>query len=110
MNIVSAIRGAYGTALLLAPARVLAVCGAAPTEEPPRTVARVLGARHIAQAIATNGGRFARLGALVDGLHAASMFALAAANDDFRRPALIDGSIATTFALSGLLPARTPRP
>jgi len=106
VNIVSAIRGAYGTALLLAPARVLAVYGAAPTEEPPRTVARVLGARHIAQAIATNGGRFARLGALVDGLHAASMFALAAANDDFRRPALIDGSIATTFALSGLLPAR----
>ena len=76
MNIVSAIRGAYGTALLLAPARVLAVYGAAPTEEPPRTVARVLGARHIAQAIATNGGRFARLGALVDALHAASMFAL----------------------------------
>jgi hypothetical protein len=107
MKVVSAIRGAYGTALLLVPSRVLAAYGASADEAPSRAVARVLGARHVAQAVATRGGKLSRIGAVVDGLHAASMFAFAAASDEYRRPALIDGCVATTFALSGLLLGRS---
>jgi hypothetical protein len=105
--LISGARGAYGTALLLAPARVLAAYGAPADREAPRAVARVLGARHVAQALATDGGRFVRLGAAVDALHAATMFGLAATSDGYRRPALIDGAIASTFALSGLFVLRS---
>ena len=99
MNPVALVRAAYGTVLLLAPARVLQLYGGPPDDSEAKAVARVLGARHILQAIMTKGGKFSRLGAVVDGVHAATMFALAAASAEYGRPALIDGSVAATFSL-----------
>jgi hypothetical protein len=65
----------------------------------------VLGGRHLLQAVLTGSdpGPIRRYGgAVVDWLHAASMFALARIDAPRRRPALIDGSIAAAFALAGV--------
>jgi hypothetical protein len=71
--------------------------------------ARVLGARHVLQSLAQRSGRFPRAGAIVDALHATSMFALAAADTERRRPALIDGSIAAALSASGFASYRIRR-
>jgi hypothetical protein len=101
VNPLALIHSAYGTALVLAPGRVLRLYGGPADDPSALTVARVLGARHVLQGVATKGWRFSRVGSLVDSLHAVSMFALAAASDDYRRPALIDGCVAATFAVTG---------
>jgi hypothetical protein len=100
-TLIAALRAAYGTVLLAIPGPVLEAFGA-PPDQPAETVARVLGARHVAQAVATRRGRFARVGAAVDALHAASMFAFAAVDDVHRRAALVDGTIAAALCAGGL--------
>jgi hypothetical protein len=74
------VRGAYGAALLLAPARVLRAAVDAPLDRAALRVARVLGARHLVQAavLATHPRPSWRLaGAAVDAAHGASMLAVA---------------------------------
>lgn len=66
---------------------------------------RVLGVRHLAQGVSRTlaPGRYDRLLVSVDLLHAATMFALAAADPGRRRPALVSGSVAVTApALTGV--------
>ena len=66
------------------------------------TVARVLGARHLAQAVAvlaTGGVDAHRLGAGIDALHAASMVPWAMAARTERRYYVMSGVVATTLAL-----------
>ncbi len=75
-----------------------------------RSVARLLGVRHLLQAALTSGpapgaARLA-LGAAVDLTHAASMAGLAAADRSLRRATLADALIETTFAASGCAAAR----
>jgi hypothetical protein len=104
-----AARAAYGITLLAVPDRVLRAYGGAPGDRTATTAARVLGGRHLAQAILTGShpGPVRRYGgALVDALHAASMFALARADVARRKPATVDGSIAAAFAVAGIAAGR----
>jgi hypothetical protein len=99
----SAVRAAYGVALLAAPGAVVA--GLTREEPGPheRDVVRVLGARHVIQAAATAcAGRSALApGAVIDTLHAASMLALAAAGGRLRRAELADALVAGALAAAG---------
>lgn len=75
-----AARAVYGAGLLLAPRRALVAGLRSSLDTPTVGVARVLGFRQLAQAavLATHPGpRWRLAGAAVDGLHAASMVALA---------------------------------
>jgi hypothetical protein len=100
------LRGAYGAALCCAPGSVLTLAGGRSAAASPRTraVARVLGARHLAQALvsaARPSPAVLILGAAVDVLHSASMLALAAVDRPRRRLGLTDSVIAGAFAAGG---------
>jgi len=108
--LLSAGRALYGAALLVAPGPILAVVAGQPPSRRDRAVARVLGARHVAQALASvAAGRSAMApGAMVDSLHAASMVALAArrspGNDgSIRRAELADAAVESLLAIAGVL-------
>jgi hypothetical protein len=74
-----------------------------------RAVARVLGARHLAQALLA-GSRPTRavlaLGAEVDAAHAASMVLLGVADERRRTTAWINAAVAASFAVAGVAAAR----
>lgn len=95
-------RAAYGLVGLVAPRRLAALeLGRAPGRG-TTTVARVLGARHLAQAVAvlaTGGVEAHRLGGGVDALHAASMVPWATAARTDRRYYVTSGVVAATLAL-----------
>lgn len=107
MPLTEGVRTASGLASLLAPhptARRQAN-GATPL---PAGVMRVLGARQIAQAavLLTADPPAHRVGALVDGLHAASMVLLAVVSPRLRRAAITQSVLASGFAASELAAAR----
>jgi hypothetical protein len=119
---VDAARFGWGVLLLARPQPLLRSVGASPGRK-DAAVARVLGARHILQALAlamlpllpsrTLGTpavrrRVRRLGAVADAAHAASAFALAATG---RAPLTwaADGVVASTFAGATWQSAGTPR-
>jgi hypothetical protein len=94
-------RAGYGTALLCAPGPMIGVVTGQPPSRRARQVARILGVRHLAQAAITAlnpGPEVVALGAVVDLLHAASMFAFAAAVPDLRGAELADALAATVLA------------
>jgi hypothetical protein len=100
-----AIRASYGVALILAPDAVIhLVTGGFPGRRAP-WVARLLGARHLIQAVvsflAPLPGVLAA-GAAVDAVHAASMVMLAAAGHGARRAALADALAESVFAAAGV--------
>ena len=100
------VRVAYGAALCCAPGPMLALAGGPGAEASPgaRTVARVLGGRHIAQAVlsaARPTPAVLALSAGTDVLHSASMMVLAALDRPRRRLALADGLVAAAFAAAG---------
>lgn len=106
VTLMSAGRALYGLALLAAPGPVLTAGAGQPPSRRDCAVARVLGIRHVTQAILTAaaGGRAVAPGAVVDSLHAASMVALAAAQPRMRRAELADAAVAGLLAgLGGLL-------
>jgi hypothetical protein len=112
-SLLQAARAGYGAALLLVPGRVIRACTGQAPGPWVRAAARVLGARHLAQAAATAGSgpgaESPGTGAAVDIAHAASMAALALAARRVRRAALTDALIETAFAAAGLssaVPAR----
>jgi hypothetical protein len=102
-------RAGYGAALLLAPGPVIRLAtGRTPTRR-AGAVARLLGARHLVQAALTAafpGPAAFTLGAQVDGVHAASMLALAAISPQARRIALTDALPETAFALAASAASR----
>jgi hypothetical protein len=80
-------------------------------------VLRVLGARHVAQGIATGiaaarrpAPGALRAGSAVDVAHATSAVLLALVDRRQRRPALLDGGVATALAVAGLYVARSDQP
>jgi hypothetical protein len=98
------LRGAYGVALCCAPGPIVTVVGGSAATSRERVVARVLGARHVAQAAVT----LARptpvilaLGSAADVLHAASMIGLAALDRPRWRLGCTDALIAAAFAAAG---------
>lgn len=103
----TSVRLAWGAFLLAAPGRAVRLLGGTPSPG-ARNVARVLGTRHVAQAVvaAHDGGRHRLLLATIDWLHAASGLALAAVDRRWRRPALADAALATTFGVGS---ATVPR-
>jgi hypothetical protein len=96
-------RAGYGTALLVAPGPMIGIVTGQPPSRRARQVARVLGARHLAQAAITAlnpGPEVVALGVIVDLLHAASMFAFAAVVPDLRQAELVDALAATALAVA----------
>ena len=96
-------RAGYGTALLCAPGPMIGVVTGQPPSRRARRVARLLGVRHLAQAVVTAlspGPEVVALGVVVDLVHAASMFAFAAAVPDLRRAELADALAATALAVA----------
>lgn len=94
-----AVRGLWGAALLLAPRTVLARLGR-PSSSVVE-VTRLLGARQLAEVlILSRDPRRAppRWSVIVDGLHAASMLAVAALRPQLRRDALASAGAATLLA------------
>ncbi|MGH9116242.1 MAG: hypothetical protein ACRDWW_10505, partial [Acidimicrobiales bacterium] len=91
-------------------ARALTGC---PFDRRTRRVVRLLGARHVAQAL-LSGSQPARgvlaLGAEVDVSHALTMLALALLVRTYRRPALASALIGTGFAAAGWGLARSKQP
>jgi hypothetical protein len=107
------VRLAYGSVLLTAPARIARAYGAHHGDEAVTIAARVLGGRHVLQALVTGGhpGPIRRYGgAVVDALHSLSMFTLASLDSDRARPAMIDGSIAAMFCIAGIRSRRSGSP
>jgi hypothetical protein len=103
MRWLRAARAAYGAALLALPAPMCRLYAGHPTGAAPHVAARVLGARHLAQAALLAGGpRRQRAGAAVDGLHAASLVTLALVDRRNARLALTDAAVATLFGSLGL--------
>ena len=104
MNPIAAVRLAYGTTLLALPRFALKAVGS-PQEEGAIATARILGARHVLQAVVQRRGALPRFGASIDALHATTMVGLAAVSERYRRAAVIDGWIAAAFALVALASA-----
>ena len=95
------VRLTYGTALLAAPERVSLALTGTRLDRPGRVTARVLGARHILQAVVLmrDGRRgVRRAGRAVDLLHAGSMLLLAAWSPTRTRTATTDAVVAALLA------------
>jgi hypothetical protein len=89
-----------GTLMVVRPDRIARAT--ASSAVPPVAVVRVLGSRYLVQGLTElvrPGPTVLALSSGVDGLHALSMFALAAARADYRRPAMSSGTVATVRAL-----------
>jgi hypothetical protein len=105
MSPVTAIRAAWGSALLLDPGAVLRSLRHGRIDGRALVFARVLGGRHLAQAAieARHRGRGSILaGAAFDATHAATMLTLARFAPDRRGLALTNAAIASMFALAGV--------
>jgi hypothetical protein len=103
-------RVAWGTVLLLRPDAGLCVRPEPALRRRARVFARVLGARQLLEVLVLSRRRSRRwieLGAAVDGVHGASMLALAALRPDWRRVAAVNALLAGLLALLGLAAARS---
>ncbi|MDI6100227.1 SDR family oxidoreductase [Actinoplanes sp. NEAU-A12] len=105
-------RTGWGLALLAAP-EVLARIGQRPPAGPAAlAVARVLGARQLAQAVVTTArpsAAVAAASAAVDTLHAATDVGLAAVSPRWRSVALVDAAVASGLAACGWIAHRRSR-
>ena len=96
------VRAGWGVFLLGAPAAVLAGFGHSGTG--PEEVVRVLGARHVAQAVLTATlprSRVVPAGTAADALHAVTAAALAVASPRWRRAAAADAALAAVWMTVG---------
>jgi hypothetical protein len=103
-RVVSGLFGLWGAAQLAFPEQLLQAVAAGRPQPPPWLV-RVLGARMLVQyglAVRAPDRPVLAGSAAVDGLHAASMLAVAATSARHRRVALISAGIAGTGSLAAL--------
>lgn len=111
---IEAARAAWGLALLVAPGPVLERVHGIRADHRAVVVARILGARHLAQAVVTGltpSRPALALGSAVDALHATTAVGLAVVDRDRARAGLLDAGLATAWALAGLRDLRaTSRP
>ncbi|WP_138443059.1 hypothetical protein [Sinomonas susongensis] len=100
MRPLEVVRAAYGASELLAPGALERLLVGAAADQRARTTIRILGARHLLQAVVTarGGATVHRLGGGVDALHAVSMAALAVFDPKRRRAAAVNAAIALAFA------------
>ena len=102
------VRGAWGAVLLVDPDLPLRLGGGRRTRQVTLAV-RVLGARHLAEALVlarTSDPRIPRVIRSIDAIHATTMLALARARPDLRRDALLSAASATLLVA---LPPTTGR-
>lgn len=94
------LRGGWGVCMLVAPRRMMSLLGVE-VDVRSLVVARVLGARQVAQA-ALSGSRpspeVLALGVWVDVVHCASLVGFAAVDRDRARASLLDAGVAGTWA------------
>ncbi len=103
-------RGAWGAALLLSPRPVLGGVLRLRVDRANVNVARILGARHLTQAVlsgATPSREVLALGVWVDGVHALTALGLAGLDPTRARAGLIDAAVAATWAGFGLRDVET---
>jgi hypothetical protein len=102
---------AWGAALLISPERMLRATGVDPGLPGAVVAARVLGARHLLQSaiVAARPGPTARWAAVIDGLHASSMLALAVIAPSYRRPALASAQVSAGLSAAVGLKGMTGR-
>jgi hypothetical protein len=110
--LLEAVRATFGALQLLAPDLLTDRVLNRRLDSRARTVSRLLGARHLTQALAS--GRapttaVLALGAEVDLLHAVTSIALGIIDRRRRRVALADAFVASTFAVAGVLVACVTR-
>ncbi len=110
LRLLSAVRAGWGGVLLFAPVVARRIGG--PGFAPPHSIAiaRVLGARHLAQAAVTALAptpAVAALGAVTDALHASGNLVAAGVSPRWRRAATIDAAIAAAFAAASGTAARS---
>jgi hypothetical protein len=102
-------RAAFGAELLAAPGPLLRLLGGHPADERAVVVARILGARQLAEAgLLWRFGRrwMMRAGALVDLIHAGTAAAAAAADAEHRRLAAINAVTALALAAGTIAVSR----
>jgi hypothetical protein len=105
-DLLNAMRAGYGAGLLLLPRGALARLARMPLDSLDVTVARVLGVRQLVQAaVLHRRPDLAGPGAVVDGLHAASMMAVSRLDHDMghRTLAARDARSAGLLTLLGLV-------
>jgi hypothetical protein len=102
-QVLGVVRLAWAVPLLVAPAAVVGRMGGQPDSKSV-TVARILGARHAAQAAVEllSWPKWRRAGTFVDAAHSLTAAGFGVADAGRRRVALTDSVIAGTFALCGL--------
>ena len=113
VNTLNAVRAGYAFARLIRPQPLDAEPPEADHAAHAHTVDRLLGARYLAQALASQAAptvRVVLLGVSVDLLHAASMLALAAASRRRQNAALTEAVAALAFAMAGAFAARRVQP
>ncbi len=97
------LRAFWGGALLIAPRSALGLLGAGSVPRAGLVVARLLGGRHLLQAVLTWTQPVHPVlvaGGVTDVLHAASDVLLAVLRPQWRRAALSDAALASAFAVS----------
>lgn len=111
MNGLGVVRGGWGIVALSLPDLVVGRVLHAPLDRRTRTVIRVLGARHCAQAVLSGGTPTPRVlatGAGVDAVHGLTMLVLAVLDPPRRRLALTSAALAAAFAAAGVISASRP--
>lgn len=98
------VRAAWATLLVLAPGLILRFMGVTTPDRGPRRVLRVLGTRHLLQAVAVHrgGARTRNVGAAVDAVHASTDIAFAYLVPPWRRAAATDATITAGFVVLGI--------
>lgn len=105
MRTAAVARTLYGAALLVAPDMLTRRVTGEPAGRGVTIVGRLLGARHLGQALIAgrSGSRTWLLaGVLADVAHALTMIAVALVSTDHRRLAALDALVASGWALTGL--------
>ncbi len=104
-------RAAWGVALLSRPRWVLTRVHRVRIDRPSLVIARILGARHLAQAALSGAAptpAVLAMGVWVDGVHALTAVGLAVADRSRARAGLVDAGIALTWATFGRLDLDRP--
>ncbi len=109
LRLVTGLRVAVGAVLLLAPGMLLGDLPRRRIDRSTRVFARVLGVRHLGEALILTQHRTRRwmlAGAVVDATHAVTMAALGWLRPDRRALALTNAALASMFAAAGVHEAR----
>jgi hypothetical protein len=110
-RVLALVRGAWGTACLVAPRQIGRAAGIEPGDRRAVIAVRVLGLREAAQAALVSTARspeVSAVGVWVDRLHALSMIGLAGGSARYRRPALVSAATAAAWSAVGSRAGRTP--